>query len=124
MNAPLVQTNKAKNKDIKGVMMNQYESDIDSQNDVLTEPEQAQIPLFHVVMYNDNFTTMDFVVFVLVRVFTHGTDKAMALMMEVHHKGWAVVATLPKEIGEMKIAAVQEYAEQAEFRLLLTLQRA
>ncbi|MDI4497305.1 ATP-dependent Clp protease adaptor ClpS [Moraxella nonliquefaciens] len=105
-------------------MMNQYESDIDSQNDVLTEPEQAQIPLFHVVMYNDNFTTMDFVVFVLVRVFAHGTDKAMALMMEVHHKGWAVVATLPKEIGEMKIAAVQEYAEQAEFPLLLTLQRA
>lgn len=124
MNAPLVQTNKAKNKDIKGVMMNQYESDIDSQNDVLTEPEQAQIPLFHVVMYNDNFTTMDFVVFVLVRVFTYGTDKAMALMMEVHHKGWAIVATLPKEIGEMKIAAVQEYAEQAEFPLLLTLQRA
>ena len=118
MNAPLVQTNKAKNKGIKGVMMNQYESDIDSQNDVLTEPEQAQIPLFHVVMYNDNFTTMDFV------VFAHGTDKAMALMMEVHHKGWAVVATLPKEIGEMKIAAVQEYAEQAEFPLLLTLQRA
>ncbi len=93
-------------------------------SDVVTEQEHAQAPLFHVIMHNDNFTTMDFVVFVLMEVFDHELDRAAALMMDVHQKGQAVVATLPKEIGEMKIATVLQYAEQAESPLLVTLQRA
>lgn len=108
--------------------MNQHKSNIDSQSDVATKPqqasEQAKVPLFHVVMHNDDFTTMDFVVFVLVEVFAYDMDKAVSLMMDIHKMGRAIVATLPKEIGEMKIAIVQEYAEEAEFPLLVTLKRA
>ncbi len=95
-----------------------------SESDVATEQEYAQAPLFHVVMHNDDFTTMDFVVFVLMEVFNHDVDRAVTLMMDIHQKGQAIVATLPKEIGEMKIAVVQEHAEKAEYPLLVTLQRA
>lgn len=99
-------------------------TDFETDSDVATEHEFDEVPLFHVVMYNDDFTTMDFVVFVLVEVFAYDMERAVSVMMSVHHEGKAVVATLPKEIGEMKIAKVQDYAEQAEYPLLLTLERA
>lgn len=98
--------------------------DIDSESDVAVKEEYAQAPLFHVVMHNDDFTTMDFVVFILVEVFAHDLDKAVAVMMSIHHEGRAIVATLPKEIGEMKIAITEQYAQEADYPLMLTFERA
>lgn len=75
-------------------------------------------------MHDDDFTTMDFVVMVLMSVFDYEPQQAVDTMMQVHYEGWATIATFPKEIAEMKIATVEEMAERAEFPLLLTLQRA
>lgn len=100
------------------------QQDFGVEEDVATHHQYDEVPMFHVVMHNDNFTTMEFVVFILVEVFSYSLDKATDVMMQVHQQGSAVVATLPKEIGETKIAIVGQYAEEAEYPLLLTLERA
>lgn len=95
------------------------------QSDVITKPkESTQHPqLYAVIMHNDNYTTMDFVVYVLMEIFDHTMDKAMDLMMQIHTTGQAVVALLPYQIAEMKADEVTELAEQEEFPLLVTLQK-
>lgn len=102
----------------------QLDSDTDS--DVITKPKsQTQHPkLYAVVMHNDNYTTMDFVVFVLMVVFEHSLDEAYELMMQIHHMGRAVVATLPFDIAEMKVDEVTALAEQEQFPLLTTIEPA
>ena len=89
-----------------------------------TQTVSQEPPLYDIIMHNDDFTTMDFVVMVLVGVFDYEPHQAVDIMMQVHYEGWAAIATFPKEIAEMKIATVEEMAEQAEFPLLLTLQLA
>lgn len=102
----------------------QYDSG-DTQADVAVaeQVEQAYAPLYAVVMHNDDYTTMDFVVYVLMEIFNHAPDRAVELMYAVHETGRAVVAILPYEIGEMRVAQVTELAEEMEYPLLTTLER-
>ncbi|MDO4896935.1 MAG: ATP-dependent Clp protease adaptor ClpS [Moraxella sp.] len=104
------------------MVQTQYTHDTDVILDTQTLAKEP--PLYVIIMHNDDFTTMDFVVAVLVEVFDYGIQKAVDTMMQVHHEGYAPVAVFPKEIAEMKIAIVEEMAEQAQFPLLLTLQKA
>lgn len=86
--------------------------------------EQLDEPvLFHVIMHNDDYTPMDFVVAVLLDIFNYDMDKAVATMLAVHHQGRAVVAAMPKDIAEMKIAQVRKLADDAEYPFMLTLER-
>ena len=94
----------------------EYELDVIEQ---LDEPV-----LFNVIMHNDDYTSMDFVVAVLLDVFNYDIDRAVVTMLGVHHQGRAVVATIPKDIAEMKIAQVQKLADDAEYPFMLTLERA
>lgn len=102
----------------------QYDND-DVQADVAVAEQvgQAFAPLYAVVMHNDDYTTMDFVVYVLVEIFNHTPDRAVELMYAIHETGRAVVAILPYEIGEMRVAQVTELAEEMEYPLLTTLER-
>lgn len=97
-----------------------HESDVIVETQTLT----SEPPLYVIIMHDDDFTTMDFVVLVLMEVFDYGADKAVETMMQVHYEGQAPIAIFPKEIAEMKIALVEEMAEKAEFPLLLTLHKA
>lgn len=102
------------------------DSSIDLDTDVITKSQtHVQHPkLYAVVMHNDNYTTMDFVVYVLMEVFEHSLDEAFELMMQIHHAGRAVVATLPYDIAEMKVDEVTMLAEQEQFPLLTTIEPA
>ena len=93
------------------------------QTDTITQPKTKEPPLYAVVMHNDHYTTMEFVVFVLMEVFDYAPQKAIDTMMQVHEKGRAVVTVLPKEIAEMKIERVEMLAQQADFPLLVTLEK-
>lgn len=90
---------------------------------VLDKAEQAHAPMYAVVMHNDDYTTMDFVVYVLIEIFHHTPERAVELMYAIHETGRAVVAILPYEIGEMKVAQVTELAEEMEYPLLTTLEK-
>lgn len=98
-------------------------SDVAVDEMIEEEIEQAEPPLYSVVMHNDDYTTMDFVVYVLVNVFGHTLDKSVELMYAVHETGRAVVAILPHQIAEMRVAQVNELAEEMEYPLLITLEK-
>lgn len=88
--------------------------------------EQTKIKkpsLYAVTMHNDDYTTMEFVVYVLVEIFDHDIEQAYRLTMQIHQAGKAVVATLPFEIAEMKVDEVNELAEQEQYPLLTTIEK-
>ncbi len=78
--------------------------------------------LWQVLLHNDNYTTMDFVVMVLVSVFHKPESEAMRIMLDVHRKGTGRVGLYTREVAETKVAAVMELAQEAQFPLLCTME--
>src|SRR5215217_9470375 len=90
---------------------------------VLTEPkERVDRPrLYKVLLHNDNYTTMDFVVSVLRNIFNKSAVTAVQIMLAVHRQGVGVAGVYPYEIAEDKVAKVTELARASQFPLLCTL---
>src|SRR6266704_2774890 len=80
-------------------------------------------PLFQVLLHNDDYTTMEFVVFVLESVFNMPEDQAVQVMLNVHVKGIGVAGVYTLEIAEMKVAKTTALAREHEFPLLVTMER-
>lgn len=78
--------------------------------------------LWKILLHNDNYTTMDFVVLVLVSVFHKSEGEAIRIMLDVHRKGTGIVGTYTREIAETKVTRVSEMAQQAQFPLLCTME--
>ena len=85
--------------------------------------ELSPPPKYQVVMLNDDFTPMEFVVEVLVRFFYMNQEKAAQVMLEVHQRGRAVCGIFQKDIAETKAAQVVEYARQHQFPLLCEIEK-
>jgi len=79
-------------------------------------------PLYKVFLHNDDFTTMEFVVFILQTVFSHGENEAIRLMLDVHRKGIGLAGVYTYEIAEMKVDRVTSLAQANEFPLLCTME--
>lgn len=82
----------------------------------LREPQR-----FKVVIHNDDFTTMDFVVMILVTIFFKTTTEAEKLMLDVHNKGQAVVGIYSFDIATSKVAKATRLARDNGFPLRLTI---
>jgi ATP-dependent Clp protease adaptor protein ClpS len=67
---------------------------------------------FHVVLHNDDYTTMEFVVLVLTRFFHLGETEATQIMLEVHHRGHGVVGIFTRDVAETKADQVMSYARE------------
>lgn len=92
-------------------------------------PEQARPrvekpPQYRVVLLNDDYTPMDFVVDVLQRFFRHPRERAVQIMLTVHTQGRAVAGTYPAEIAETKVAQVNAYARRHQHPLLTVMEKA
>ena len=87
-------------------------------------PKIKQPPLYRVVLINDDFTPMEFVVDILESIFGMERTRATQVMLEVHTKGKGVCGVFTFEIAETKVAQVNEYARQQEHPLKCTLERA
>ena len=87
-----------------------------------TRTETRRPPRYRVLLHNDDFTTMEFVVAVLVRYF-HKTDtEATRIMLEVHMKGMGIAGVYARDQAETKIAQVTAEAERAGYPLLVTME--
>ncbi|MDR0528480.1 MAG: ATP-dependent Clp protease adapter ClpS [Zoogloeaceae bacterium] len=87
----------------------------DTDSATLLEPEQATLtrpppPLYRVVLLNDDYTPMNFVVEVLQRFFGMETRRATAVMLKVHHEGRGLCGVFPREIAEAKVTQVTRHA--------------
>ena len=79
--------------------------------------------MYRVILHNDDYTTMDFVVMVLEEVFRKTAEEAEAIMLAVHEKGRGVCGVYPKEIAEFRVGQVLRRANEAGFPLLCTLEK-
>ena len=97
----------------------------DHKNDNVIEGElklrpkhEVETPrMFRVIMHNDHYTTMDFVVEVLVKVFHKPAAEATRLMLEVHKKGWSVCGIYTHDIAETKTTQVHRMARERGYPL-------
>ena len=97
---------------------------IDAAGDVITENEaKLEKPkLFKVLLHNDDFTTMDFVVFVLEYVFNREEADALTIMLKVHNEGVGTAGIYPYEIANMKAEKAMNLAKAREFPFLCTVE--
>ena len=98
--------------------------DIDREGDVLTESEtKLEKPkLFKVLLHNDDFTTMEFVVFVLQYVFNKSDIDAFSVMLKVHNEGVGIAGIYPYEIAKTKSEKTMNLARAREYPLLCTVE--
>lgn len=92
----------------------------EGQTDVEDEPAVATPRRFKVIFHNDDFTTMEFVIEVLVRFFRKTETEAMHVMLTVHKTGAACVLVTTKDVAETKAAQVMDYARESGMPLLVT----
>ncbi len=87
------------------------------------KPQLKRPSLYQVIVLNDDFTPMDFVVTVLSVFFNMKTEQAVATMLKVHYQGRAVCGVFTRDIAETKVALVNNFARQNAHPLLCTFER-
>ncbi len=88
----------------------------------IAEPKLKRPPLYRVILLNDDYTTMEFVIKVLVDIFHHTEEQAGQIMMHVHQKGAGICGVYTREIAESKVEQVSEYARQNQHPLQCTME--
>jgi len=90
--------------------------------EVENETEVREPPLYRVILHNDDYTTMEFVVEVLMKIFHKSRDEAEEIMWTVHEKGKALCGVYTFEIAQTKAEQVRLLARQNSFPLLATIE--
>lgn len=98
----------------------------DSSGDIAVEESTrlSEPPKHVVILHNDDFTTMEFVLEVLHRFFKKTHEESMKIMLSVHHNGSGVAGIYPVEIAETKVEQVTEYAKTHSYPLRVTTEPA
>ena len=107
------------------VYMSRLRPQNDDTNVVLDKkaaPKLKPPQLYRVLLHNDDYTSMDFVVAVLQTVFNHTESSATVIMLHIHQNGVGVAGVYSAEIAEMKVQKVLALAKEARFPLLCTME--
>lgn len=95
-----------------------HEKQLDTVKQKLAPP-----PMYKVLLNNDDYTPMDFVIEVLVRFFNVDSDKANQIMLTVHYRGRAVCGIYTAEIAETKVMQVTQYAKKHQHPLMCSMEQ-
>lgn len=108
------------------MMANESEHEHDGDRGLALEtakPEVARPPLFQVLLLNDDFTPMDFVVEVLRTFFNLDQEQSVQVMLHVHTRGRGVCGVFTREVAETKVTHVNEYSRSHQHPLLCTMEK-
>ena len=104
-------------------MTSESQNDSDNLGDIGTlvmedKPDLKEPPIYQVVLLNDDFTPMEFVVYIIQSIFGYEHERSTQIMLAVHTKGKGVCGIFPKEIAEMKSHEINEMAKAHEHPLI------
>ena len=109
----------------RGARFDNSDADDDASGDLeqglataTSKPKLEKPPMFKVLLLNDDYTPMEFVVHVLERFFGMDREKATQIMLKVHTEGAAVVGIFPRDIAETKSEQVNQYAQDNHHPLM------
>ena len=88
------------------------------------KPELKRPPLYKVILLNDDFTPMDFVIEVLMDFFAMSEAMATTIMLQIHTQGIGVCGTYSKDVAETKVVIVNEYSREHQHPLMCAMEEA
>jgi len=97
----------------------------DGKTDLVTKtrPKTKKPSLYKVLLLNDDYTPMEFVIFVLQQFFGKSTEAATQITLHVHHKGVGICGVYTFEVAETKVAQVMDFARQHQHPLQCTMEK-
>lgn len=100
-------------------------ADREGEGSVITEkrPHTRRPSLYKVLLHNDDYTTMDFVVLVLEKIFHKSAEESIVIMLKVHEQGLGVAGVYPRDVAETKMIMVHDLARRNEYPLKCSLER-
>ena len=113
------------NSNIKNITTNHSDEDNDHESGLVvleSRPEVAEPKRYKVILVNDDFTPMEFVVHILTVFFNLNEEKATRVMLAVHTKGKGVCGVFAKDVAETKVVQVNEFARENQHPLLCTME--
>jgi len=102
---------------------NQAYSGSDTEEIVQDIHKLEEPPRYAVILHNDDYTTMEFVIAILIAVFHNSESEAVKIMLHIHEKGKGLCGIYSQEIAEARVALVHKQAEKNGFPLLCTMER-
>jgi ATP-dependent Clp protease adaptor protein ClpS len=103
--------------------MGQHLPDTKEESDVRTDHDVIEPSMYQVLLHNDDYTTMEFVVHVLMQVFRKSVEEATRIMLNVHERGVGVCGTYPYEVAETKVETVIRLARENGHPLQCTMEK-
>lgn len=104
--------------------MNMSKTDIATDEQTRTHKRVQEPPFYRVLLHNDDYTSMEFVIEILMVVFNRSMDDATRIMLNVHRNGIGICGTYPYEIAETKVGIVEVLARTNDFPLKCSMEKA
>jgi len=103
--------------------MNMSKTDIAVDEQTWTHKRVQEPPLYQVLLHNDDYTTMEFVIEILMVVFNRSMEGATRIMLNVHRNGMGICGVYPYEIAETKVEIVEVLARSSDFPLKCSMEK-
>lgn len=92
--------------------MSGFNTNDDTETVTKTRKKLKEPDFFKVILLNDDFTPMDFVVDLIIKFFSKSVDEATEIMLSIHHEGFGVCGIYPRDIAETKMNQVNQFSRQ------------
>ena len=103
--------------------MSEYNPELEDEVDSEIRDDVREPPMYRVLLHNDDYTTMDFVVEILMLVFNKSPEEAVNIMMNVHRKGIGLCGVYTYEVSETKVETVHAIAREQGFPLKCSMEK-